>query len=246
MPVSFESLAIAAAIIACGYFVFGLSGFGSALVTVPVLSHLWPVQFVVPVLAMLDIVAAMFVGMHRRAQPERGELVRLIPLAFVGAVLGVSLLVNLPRTASLVSLGMFVALYGVYALIGPRPSRPVSRKWAYVAGFTGGAVGTLFGIAGPAYVMYLSRRLSDKTTFRATLSTMVFFSVSGRLLIFAVAGLLLWAELQVALFLLPFAFLGLWAGGRVHLSISPARLGRVISMMLIASGASLVLRALTA
>lgn len=243
MAVSLESLAVAAAIVACGYFVFGLSGFGSALVTVPVLSHLWPVQFVVPVLAMLDIVAATFVGVRRPAEAERGELTRMIPLAFIGAVLGVSLLVNLPHAAALGSLGTFVMLYGAYALIGPSASGTVSRKWAYLAGLTGGAGGTLFGIAGPAYVMYLSRRLSDRTAFRATLASMVFFSVSSRLLVFAFAGLLLWSELQVALFLLPFVFLGLWIGGRVHLRISPKLFGRIISSMLIVSGASLVARA---
>jgi type IV secretory pathway VirB2 component (pilin) len=39
LPVTLESLAIAAVIVTCGYFVFGVPGFGAALVTVPIVSQ---------------------------------------------------------------------------------------------------------------------------------------------------------------------------------------------------------------
>jgi uncharacterized membrane protein YfcA len=243
MPVSLESLALAAAMITLGYVVFGLSGFGSALITVPVLSHFWPMTFVLPVLATLDVVAALYLGVRHREHAARGELVRMVPFAFIGAVIGVTLLVNLPRDAALVGLGAFVTLYGAYALIERLPSTPVSRRWSYVSGITGGASGAVFGIGGPAYVIYLSRRLRDKSALRATLATLVIFSVGSRLLIFAVAGLVFWDELKVAFALLPFLFLGLWIGGHVHLRISPKQFARFISFVLIAMGTSLLVRA---
>ena len=243
MPVSLESLALAAAVVTCGYFVFGLSGFGAALVAVPVVSHLWPVQFVLPVLALLDLAAAMFLGVRHHKQAERGELTRMIPLAFLGAVLGAVLLVNLPRDAALAGVGGFALLYGIYALTERGPLRRVGRNWSYVAGVTGGATGALFGIGGPAYVIYLSRRLEDKGVLRATVATMVIFSVGSRILIFALAGLVTWDELKVVLVLLPFVFAGLWAGGHVHLRVSRAQLARIISLLLIATGVSLLVRA---
>ncbi|MFL6653849.1 MAG: sulfite exporter TauE/SafE family protein [Sulfurifustis sp.] len=242
-PVSFESLAIAALVVTCGYFVFGLSGFGSALVTVPVVSHLWPVQFVLPVLALLDVSAGMYLGVRHHEQAERGELTRMIPLAFIGAVIGVALLVDLPRDASMAGVGGFALLYGLYTLVEKGTPRMVGRQWAYVSGVTGGAIGALFGIGGPAYVIYLSRRIHDKSVLRATIATMVIFSVASRLVIFAFAGLLGRNEIMTALFLLPFAFAGIWAGGHVHLRVSREQLGRVISALLIATGISLLMRA---
>ncbi len=244
MPVSLESLAVAAVIVTCGYFVFGMSGFGAALVTVPVVSHLWPVQFVLPVLALLDLAAATFLGVRHHKQAERGELTRMIPLAFLGAVCGVALLVNLPRDIALAGVGGFAALYGVYALAERAPPRVVNRNWGYVAGIAGGATGALFGIGGPAYVIYLSRRIREKGVLRATLATMVIFSVGSRLLVFALAGLVMWSELKVAAVLLPFAFVGLWAGSHAHMRISRERFTAFISLLLIATGISLLVRAL--
>jgi len=243
MPVTVESFAVAAAMITCGYFVFGISGFGSALLSVPVLSHFWPVQFVLPITAMLDLVAAVTVGASRRAEAERAELARMIPLSLVGAALGVTLLVNLPRDAALASLGAFVVAYAIYGLSARGPVRAIGPGWGYLAGLVGGASGALFGVAGPAYVMYLARRVPDKLAFRATLATMVFFSVIIRLVLFALAGLIFGSELLVAALLLPFMFLGLWIGGRVHLRIAPARLARLVSLLLLAAGASLLARA---
>jgi uncharacterized membrane protein YfcA len=245
LPVSYESFAVAALVVACGYFVFGISGFGAAIITVPVLSHLWPVQFVLPMLSLLDLAASVSLGVRGSREAVRGELTRMIPFALAGAALGVTLLVNLPRAAALASLGTFATLYGVYALLARGASRPVGRGWAYPAGFAGGACGALFGIGGPPYVAYLSRRIQDKGALRATVATMIAVSVSTRLVLFALVGLLPWEKIVTALALLPFAAAGLWAGGHAHGRISREQLGRAISLMLIATGISLLARALS-
>ena len=245
MPVGYESLALAALVVACGYFVFGLSGFGAAIITVPVLSHLWPVQFVLPMLSLLDLVAGISVGVRGIRQAERGELKRMIPFALAGAALGVTLLVNLPRDAALASLGTFATLYGVYALMERGALRRAGRGWAYPAGFAGGACGALFGIGGPPYVIYLSRRIEDKGALRATVASMISVSVTTRLVLFLLVGLLPWEKILTALALLPFAAAGLWAGSHAHVHVSRERLGRIIGVLLVATGISLLARALS-
>jgi len=105
-------------------------------------------------------------------------------------------------------------------------------------------MGTLFGIGAPPYAIYLSRRLADKGALRATLSNMVLLSTGIRALVFAVGGLML-ADRLVMFLLLPFALAGLWCGNRIHGRISREQVARVMSVVLLLIGASLLVRALS-
>ena len=73
--------------------------------------------------------------------------------------------------ATLLALGIFLLAYGAYSLREGIPTRMVSARWAPVAGFAGGTMGTLFGVGAPPYAIYLTRRLTDMAALRATLWT---------------------------------------------------------------------------
>jgi uncharacterized membrane protein YfcA len=130
--------------------------------------------------------------------------------------------------------------FGVWSLLDPVPRVGAKQGWAYVSGFIGGACGALFGIGAPPYQIYLSRRLEDKSQLRATVATMVFFSVGSRLFLFALAGLFLSKEFLTFLLLVPFAGFGLLIGTRAHLAVTRAQLGRAIGIVLLLAGGSLL------
>jgi uncharacterized membrane protein YfcA len=244
IPAEFHSLVISALVVAAAYIIFGISAFGAALVTVPALSFLYPLDFVLPVCVLLDVSAAVAIGTRFSRESDKQELLWMAPACLIGAVLGVTLLVSLPRQATLVSLGVFLLAYGTYMLRQGAAAGHVSRRWAPVAGFTGGALGTLFGVGAPPYAIYLSRRLADKGALRATLSNMVVLSTGIRALVFAVGGLMLADRLVMFAILLPFALAGVWCGNRIHGRISREQVARVMSGVLMLIGASLVVRAL--
>ncbi len=226
--------------------VFGITAFGAALISVPVLSHFYPLDFVLPMCALLDVSAAVAMGTRVSRDADYRELKWLAPMAVLGAVLGVTLLVNLPRQATLAAFGVFLLAYGVYMLRQGAALGSVSRAWAPVAGIIGGTLGTLFGVAAPPYAIYLSRRLPDKHLLRATLATMVLISTTTRVLVFTASGLMLAERLVMFVTLLPFAFLGLWIGNRLHGRISRDGVLRVLSVLLMVMGASILVRVLAA
>lgn len=237
------TLAIAALIVAAAYVVFGISAFGASLITVPALSHFYPLDFVLPVCVLLDVSAALALGTRFSRDADKSELKWMAPATVIGAVLGVTLLVNLPRQITLTALGLFLLAYGAYALQRHDAATGISRRWAPVAGLVGGTMGTLFGIGAPPYAIYLSRRIHDKAALRATLSNMVLISTSSRALVFAAGGLILADRLIMFVILLPFALLGLWCGNRAHGRISRAQMARFIGGLLLVMGLSLLLRA---
>jgi uncharacterized membrane protein YfcA len=145
----------------------------------------------------------------------------------------------------MLALGAFVLLYALYSLTRRVSVGVVSRRWAYVAGLAGGITGTVFGAGGPPYAIYLSHRPLTKDEFRATLSLTSICSIGLRVLAFVATGLLLdlraWVAAAVAL---PAAMLGLAVARRIFGVISRATLTRLVALLLLATGASLVVRAL--
>jgi uncharacterized membrane protein YfcA len=244
IPFDLQTFVIAAAVFVGAYVIFGITAFGAALFTVPLLTHFLPLEFVLPMCALIDMSAALALGVRFSREADWSELKWMVPLSAAGAVAGVTLLVNLPRQATIAGIGLFLVAYGVYALRQNEAVRLVSRAWAPVAGFSGGVLGTLFGIGAPPYAIYLTHRMPDKLAFRATLSSMVIFSVSMRAAVFTASGLMLADRIAGFAMLLPFALAGLWLGNRIHGRISRAGLLRVVAGLLLLIGLSLLARAL--
>jgi uncharacterized membrane protein YfcA len=234
----------AAAVVAGAYVVFGISAFGAALFTVPALSYLRPLDFVLTVCVLLDVTAAWTLGARFSREADRRELAWLGSFSLAGAVAGVTLLVLLPHRITLAGCGLFLAGYGIYTIRGGSATARLSQRWAPVFGFVGGAMGTMFGVAAPPYAIYLTRRIADKLNLRATLSAMVLISTSIRTAVFVASGLMTGERFVAFLVLAPFMFLGLRTGVHIQGRISREALVRVISMLLALIGTSLRLRAL--
>jgi uncharacterized protein len=232
-------------VIFAAYLVFGITGFGASPITIPVLVHLLPLAFVLPLAALLDLGSALVLGFHTRRQADSRELLTLVPFTLLGLTLGVTLLLRLPRDATLLALGLFVCAYAVNLIVRREARRRLSRRWAAPAGVVGGLIGALFGMGGPPYVMYLAGRIAEPDAQRATIAQMVILNVGLRVVAFALAGLLASTALWLAVAaLLPVAWAGVWAGHRAHLRLAPATAARIIAAALFTAGAALVARSL--
>ena len=238
-------LLAAALVMLLGYTVFGATGFGSSIISVPGLAHFFPLTTAVPLVTAVDAFAATSAAMRLRRVAAWREVGRLMPAMLLGIALGATLLLNLPRGPALLALGVFAAAYGTYLLIGPRKLARAPGWVAWPIGVAGGVFSTLFGTGGPIYIIYLAARIEDKSTLRATSAVVVAFSVCIRVALFIGTGLLLDAKLvTMALLFLPVMLLGLWLGNRLHHALSGFGVLRMIAGLLIANGISLIVRAL--
>lgn len=238
-----EILLAAGLIILAAYFIRGISGFGSGLIAVPLLAQFLPLTFAVPLVLITDFSASVALGTHARRQVRWDEIKPLLPFSFVGVVVGALLLVNLSQAPLLVTLGAVILIFGVRNVLNLHGTRSVSKHWAAPAGFLGGSIGALFGTGGPPYVVYFNHRIHDKSELRATFSGLFFIEGSLRIVVFLIAGLLLQVELLPALAMaLPLVALGLFFGNRVHVGLTAAQMQRIIGVILLVSGGSLLWR----
>ena len=233
-----------AAIAFAGALVFGITGFGAALVTIPLATHLVPLKFALALFVLVDLACALRVGFESPKNAVRAEWTRLVPMIIAGTVVGVTLLVNLPRQAATVALGVFIIAYALYSLSKPS-LRKVSSGWAWLAGFAGGITSTVFGAGGPPYVIYLSRRGLVQAQLRATLGFATLTSISLRAVAFIITGLLLDARVWLcAAVAVPAALVGIAVARRIYARVSRPLLMKLIYLVLLGSGVSLLVRSL--
>lgn len=243
---SFEHLAVMAAILLAAYFIRGITGFGSGLISVPLLALFLPLKFVVPLILLLDFTASIMIGGFNFKRVKWDEVAVLIPFGVVGVVLGTSLLVSLPPEPMLTALAGFVFVFAVRSILNIRGDKPISRGWAVPASLTGGIVGALFGTGGPPYVIYLTHRIHDKSDLRATFSALFFTEGMTRIASFLVAGLLMTTQVWIAYFAaLPVILGALYLGGRVHIGLTQPQMARLVGVLLLVSSVSLLFKAMS-
>jgi len=241
-PFSATDWLIIALAISLAYIVFGIAGFGTALVAGPILILFLPLSKIVPLLVLLDVVAAFGNLLPSRRDVARPELLRLLPCMALGCTLGVIFLLNLKSDLLLLLMGLFISAYAMYSLwMKARPAQ-LAAGWAIPMGTVGGLFGALFGSGGFLYAIYLNSRLS-KDAARATQSALISCSTLVRLSLFLIAGV--YAELPLlllALGLLPAMALGLWIGRRLALRLSREGFVRLVTWLVLASGIALLTR----
>jgi uncharacterized membrane protein YfcA len=245
MPSELATILLLAPIAFLGAFVYGVTGFGAGLFTIPLASHFYEMPFVLAVFAVLDSVNAIRVCLAQPRAIVRAEAMRLVPCCVSGVLLGVGLLLIVPAGVLMLALGLFVLAYALSSLLVSAAMPTISQRWAYLAGVSGGIASAMFGAGGPPYAIYLSMRPHGKEQIRATLAVTSVVSIGTRILAFGLAGLLssrtVWLT---AIAVAPASLLALWWADHVHTRLSREGVVKAIRLLLCLAGVSLMFRAI--
>ena len=79
MPDDVGLLLLIAGIAFLGSLVYGITGFGSSLVTIPLATHFVPLPFALAVFALMDLANALRLGLAHPGDAIKSELVRMVP-----------------------------------------------------------------------------------------------------------------------------------------------------------------------
>lgn len=239
---STQDLIIVAIIICSAYLVRGIAGFGSGLIAIPLLALMMPLSFAVPLIVLLDYVASASHGVKHHESIQWRDLIPLLPFSVIGVLMALYLFNYVDAQILQYGLGVFLLLFAIYSLFSISPNTKLSIMWAIPGGTLGGFIGTLFGTGGPFYVLYLKIRGLDKTQFRATFATIFLIDGMSRIIGYLVSGFFDLALLKVAAITIPLMAIGMYVGGHVHSNLSQQTFQRGISILLIVSGISLLIK----
>ena len=235
-------LGMALVIIAAAYLVRGIAGFGSGLIAIPFLTLMMPLTAVVPLVVLLDYLASASQGVNNWKQIQWRELLPLLPFALFGVLTALLLFQSVDIGVLTKGLGGFILIYALYSLLTHDKHAVGSPLWAIPAGGFGGLIGTLFGTGGPFYVLFLKHRGLTNVQFRTTFATIFLLDGAGRLTGYLYSGFYTDDLLLVLVVALPIMAAGLYVGGHLHTTLSQHTFQRFISILLLISGTSLIIK----
>jgi uncharacterized protein len=228
------------------YVVRGMSGFGAGLVSAPLLAYVLPLHVVVPMSGLLVFILFIVLAIRDRADVIWRELKLLALPTVAGVVAGLLLFSTLDNRPLLIMLGAFLVVYATYMLAVHAfglPQFTLSPRWAAPLGFTGAFFDTLFGGGGGTLVViYLHARQIGRMQFRATVATLWFIEMVARIAGYAIAGYYTREVLIMVIALIPVMWAGTWLGERLGNRVSQAAFSRLLAVLLLLSGVSLVLK----
>lgn len=220
-----------------------LSGFGFALLSMPIMTMAIPVEQAVIVSTILGALSTAWQSWRLRANADRMLVRRLTTSAIVGMPLGLVILNIVSDRALRMTLGVAV-LIATVLLIAPVQLQRMGRGLDYGAGFVSGVLNTSLSTNGPPLVFGLQARELTPDAFRATISAIFAFSNLAGITLFAIDGKFTVAGVRAAVIALPAWFVGQALAWPIRRRVVGQRFRRLVLGMLLVAGCTSVVYAI--
>ncbi len=213
-----------------------LSGFGYALLAVPLLSLVIGTKDAVALASLSGLAGTGLMALRLRHRTDRPVVRRLLLGAFVGMPLGIVVLRRVPAAPLQVALSV-VVLAAVALLASGFRLRSESPRTEVGAGFVSGMINTSIGVGGPPVVLVLQAAEHEQHTFRAT--TVSYFLVSNlvALPLFFASGVVSDSTWAAGILAVPAALLGTLAFERVAYRVRAEQFRVLVLTLLVAAAA---------
>ena len=227
------------------YILKGMTGFGPALIYVPIASLVFGPRVAIASSAFIDLVigGALIAATHY--EPHEMRLAsRMVVLMALGAGLGAYVAGFVPATVVAVTIGVLVIAIGLDILLRHRtevaPVALIGSRNVLGACFAGGISGGLTGMSGPFVVSGASSL--EKTVLRRILLLVFAAEQPVKLAVYVLVGVWTSQALSVSLVCAPAVLVGILVGTHIHRSVDANSFRLTVSSVLIVAGATLLLK----
>lgn len=225
-----------ALIMFAGAFLQGITGFGSGLVAVPLLSLLLPLTMLTPMLSLINVALAIYLAWLLRHYLALRRWVPLFLAGIVGTLIGNYALAHLPLATLQLGMAFFVIAAGLLFWFGVQLKLPAKLPQQSGVGLLSGFANGALTLGGPPVVLFLTANRLARSEFRATLA--VFFLALGvtNVLSFGLQGRYATVD-PLALFVLVVgALVGAYGGHRLSGQLSEQSFRRLTLLLVIGAG----------
>ena len=234
-------------IVLLAYVTQAMTGFGSLIIVVTLGSHLYPIEFLLPVIVPLDILVNSYIVAKYAAAVDRPLLLyRIAPLVGIGLLTGIGIFQFVQGALLRRSFGVLVTLLCLRELSSllrtSGTERTLSRMKYASSVLAAGVVQGLFASGGPLLVYAVGRLDLPKARFRSTLSALWLLTNSVLTLSYIATGRLTLTTSRLAVWLVLPIILGIVMGEKLHDHANEYLFRVVVYLILLAAGVSIVVR----
>ena len=214
----------------------GFTGFGLAMVAVPLIQFLIPVTDTAVFIAMINLIFSILY--YRRSKEiVKGQPLGTMAVWTVIGVAGGAVILKFVNPGYIqIGWGVLIIFIVIALARGLSLNIRSDRMAMTLSGLFGGVLSGATGITGPPVAIILSSIRTPKEKFNAIISIFILFAVSYALVFYLISGLIRTEILILALCSVPALLAGLYTGDRLVSRISQSTFTTVVYVVLVIMG----------
>ncbi len=219
----------------------GLTGFGFALFSVPLLSFVLPIDILVPSMSLFNILASIYLLLKIRVKLKARYFLPMFIASLAGIPIGVYALQHLNEEVLRIMVGIVIVVFSLLLIFGKDKDPRFKNKPVVFAGFLSGILGSSISISGPPVALAMNRKKYSKDLFRANFTVFGLLSSLLTSVVYIIKGILVTASIKFTAFFFPLLLLGSSLGNRWAKNIKQEKFRKVVIVLNFVTGLAVVL-----
>lgn len=224
-------------------FVKGVTGFGFALVSLPLLMFWFPAKELIPVLMFCNLFASILIVLQKKEYKLIDRKARsLIIYGAVFTIFGVLVLNYIANQTLVGILAIFFIVMSIFSLLKNKRIHlykiGIYRLAGSICGFLTGCI----SVSGPPLALFLHQVNVDNKQFREIFAWFSITTASVALIGYYFSDLLTWKTLELSAISIPLLFIGSYTGKRLNNLIPKPFFEKLILAICIFSSIALLMK----
>ena len=202
-------------------FTQGITGFGFALIAVPLLSLFIPeIRNITPIIVIYSFLTNIVIVYKSRCYIDFKKIIPLITFGILATPIGTLMLIYVKARTLKIAVGLIITITA-FAMLKNFKIKIKNEKLSYgIVGLFSGLLNGSTGLSGPPVVLFLTNQHIDKDIFRANLT---FYGIATNIfaiMIFIMEGIINIPVLHFTIFYFPALLIGVFLGIRLSAKIN--------------------------
>lgn len=219
----------------------GITGFGFALIAVPLLSLFLPLHMLIPAMSLFNLFASIHLLLKIKVNLKFRYFLPMFLASLAGIPVGVYALENLNENLLQLLVGIVILVFTVMLFLMGNRDPKYKHKPIVFAGFLGGFLGSSISLSGPPIALAMSRKKYSKNLFRANFAVFGVLSSLFTSVVYLIKGILIATSLKFATFLFPFLLLGTALGNQIAKNIHYKPFRKIVLIINLVVGLAVVI-----